>query len=95
MEDSKPDPSPATMAGKKRKHQDEHGEGSTDALYSNKARNRPSADAPLNPTYGQRCAIPGLDDETAMERDEDELNHGDEMDALAYLKAVRLVLPWI
>lgn len=74
------------MAGTKRK-QDEDSPG---ALYSNKSRSRPSVEARVDPTYGQRSAIPGLDD-TAFDGDEDGLNYDEDMDALAYLRSVRLV----
>jgi hypothetical protein len=74
------------MAGTKRKH----GEGSSDPLYSNKSRSRPSiVESRVDPTYGQRSAIPGLD--TAG--DEDELDYGEDgSDALSYLRSVRLVI---
>ena len=71
------------MADNKRKQQEE----STDELYSNKSRSRPSATARLDPTYGQRSAIP-LDEEG---EDDADLQYDEEMDALAYLKSVRLV----
>ena len=45
----------------------------------------------MDPTYGQRSAIPGLDDYTAFDGDEDGLNYDEDMDALAYLRSVRLV----
>ena len=77
----------ATMAGTKRKH----GEDSPDAFYSNKSRSRPSVEARIDPTYGQRSAIPGLDDDTIMEGEDEDLNYDEEMDALAYLRSVRLV----
>lgn len=75
------------MAGGKRKH----GEESPEQIYTNKSRSRPSVEARVDPTYGQRSAIPGLDDETTMEGEEEWLNNEDNMSALAYLKAVRLV----
>jgi hypothetical protein len=75
------------MAGTKRKH----GEEISDAMYSNKSRSRPSVEARVDPTYGQRSAIPGLDDNTVMEGDEDDFYYDEDMDALAYLRAVRLV----
>jgi len=76
-----------TMGGTKRKH----GDDSTDALYTNKSRSRPSGEARIDPTYGQRSAIPGLDDDTIMEGEDEDLNYDEEMDALAYLRSVRLV----
>jgi hypothetical protein len=41
----------------------------------------------MDPTFGQRSAIPGLDDYTAVS-DED-LDYGEDMDALSYLRSVR------
>jgi len=75
------------MAGKKRKHDEEPPSG----MYNNKSRSRPSVEARVDPTYGQRSAIPGLDDDTRMEGEDDELNYDEDMDALAYLRSVRLV----
>ena len=77
------------MANTKRKH----GSDSPDQLYSNKSRARASIEARVDPTYGQRSALPGLDDETIMEGQEDWLDYDEGMDALSYLRAVRLVLP--
>jgi hypothetical protein len=77
----------AIMAGIKRRH----GEELSDTVYSNKSRSRPSIEARVDPTYGQRSAIPGLDDDTTMEGEEDDLTYDEEMDALAYLRSVRLV----
>lgn len=79
----------ATMGGTKRKNEEEY----SGEVYSNKSRSRPSVEARIDPTYGQRSAIPGLDDDTTMEGEEDDLNYDEEMDALAYLRAVRLVDP--
>jgi hypothetical protein len=76
------------MAGAKRKHS----EDSPEQLYTNKSRSKPSAEARVDPTYGQRSAIPGLDDYTIIDGLEDGLSYGEDMDALAYLRAVRLVL---
>jgi hypothetical protein len=77
----------ARMAGTKRKH----GDDSPDTVYTNKLRSRPSGEARIDPTYGQRSAIPGLDDDTIMEGESDDLNYDEEMDALTYLRSVRLV----
>ena len=46
-------------------------------------------EARVDPTYGQRSAIPGLDDDTVMEGDEDTLDYDEDMEALKYLRAVR------
>lgn len=75
------------MSSSKRKHD----EDSTEQLYSNKSRSRPTVEPRMDPTYGQRSALPGLDDDTTMEGDEELLNYDEDMDALAYLRAVRLV----
>lgn len=72
------------MADNKRKQELD---SSTDELYSNKSRARPSATARLDPTYGQRSAFP-VDEEG---EEDGEFAYDDEMDALAYLKSVRLV----
>ncbi|KUJ13721.1 uncharacterized protein LY89DRAFT_720948 [Mollisia scopiformis] len=72
------------MAGRKRKSPQD----SSDEIYSNKSRSRPSADAKVDPTYGQRSAIPGLDDDTAF--GEDDLVYEEDMAALEYLRSVRL-----
>jgi hypothetical protein len=75
------------MAGRKRKH----GQDSPNELYSNKTRARPTAEPRVDPTYGQRSAIPGLDDDANIDGFEEDLNYNDQ-DALSYLRAVRLVL---
>lgn len=76
------------MAGSKRKL----GDGYSDGLYSNKSRSKSSTEPRVDPTYGQKTAIPGLDDDTIMEAEDDELDYDEEMGALAYLRKVRLVL---
>lgn len=77
----------AVMAGAKRKQ----GEGSPSQLYSNKSRSRPSViEARVDPTYGQRSALPGLDNETTVAWDEGGLAYDeDSLDALSYLRSVR------
>ncbi|PVH72756.1 hypothetical protein DL98DRAFT_563448 [Cadophora sp. DSE1049] len=72
------------MAGTKRKSRGD----TPEEVYSSKARAKPSAEAKVDPTYGQRSAIPGLDDETLQYGDED-FDYDEDMDALAYLRAVR------
>jgi len=72
------------MAGSKRKHDGVATEGE----YSNKARAKPAAIARVDPTYGQRSAIP-LDEDN--NDDDADLSREEEMDALAYLRSVRLV----
>ncbi|EHK97588.1 hypothetical protein M7I_6640 [Glarea lozoyensis 74030] len=72
------------MAASKRKH---HEDGPS---QSNKSRARAPGEAyaRVDPTYGQRSAIPGLDDETNGD-DEGTLNYDEDMDAIAYLRSVR------
>lgn len=45
----------------------------------------------LDPTFGQRSAIPGLDDYSRVEYEDGELDYGDDEDenALSYLRSVR------
>jgi hypothetical protein len=64
-----------------------------DPSYGNKSRTRAPGEAyaRVDPTYGQRSAIPGLDDYTRDDDDGDSLNYDADMDALAYLRSVRLV----
>jgi hypothetical protein len=57
--------------------------------YNKKSRS--AIEPRIDPTYGQRSAIPGLDDDTAF-NDGDELDYSEDMDALAYLRSVRSVL---
>lgn len=73
------------MAGMKRKH----GVNPSDGVEFYTSSSRTSFEARIDPTYGQRSAIPGLDDQTVMEGDKDTLDYDDEMDALRYLRAVR------
>lgn len=82
------------MTDNKRKYE-EAGSGSEDEILVEpsikKSRFKPSSEARVDPTYGQRSAIPGLDDENTMAGD-DWLDYEDGMEALTYLRAVRLVL---
>jgi len=75
------------MESKKRKLNDE--EVSAEPLYNNKYQSTP---ANVDPTYGQRSAFPGLDDDYEQGGDGDP-DYDEEMDAMVYLRAVRLVLP--
>jgi len=75
------------MNGTKRKLEND----TSSQLYSNKMRSRPSIEARVDPTYGQRSALPGLDPDTAIEGDDEELNFEEGINALTYLRAVRLV----
>ncbi len=53
---------------------------------SSKANSQPRVD----PTYGQRSAFPGLDSYSAyVDNDDDDLEYGDDIEALQYLQAVR------
>jgi hypothetical protein len=58
--------------------------------HSNKSRARAPGEAyaRVDPTYGQRSAIPGLDNETGSDEDAS-LNYDEDMDAIAYLRSVR------
>lgn len=42
-----------------------------------------------DPTYGQRAAFPGLDDDEPRQIIDDDLEYEEDFGALAYLKAVR------
>ncbi|KAG9244552.1 hypothetical protein BJ878DRAFT_441135 [Calycina marina] len=57
-------------------------------LYNNKSRDKPSIEGRVDPTYGQRSALPGLDEDPAFGGD-DELSYDDDMDAISYLRSVR------
>ncbi|OBT39721.1 hypothetical protein VE00_09895 [Pseudogymnoascus sp. WSF 3629] len=43
----------------------------------------------LDPTYGQRSAFPGLDDEGGFGTEDDDLDYGDDAGAISYLRSVR------
>lgn len=58
-------------------------------LYSNKARKKPSTEASLDPVYGQRSALPGLDPGTLEDGDGEETNPEGGISPLMYLRAVR------
>jgi hypothetical protein len=47
------------------------------------------AEGKPDPTYGQRAAFPGLDDDASGQISDDELEFEESGDALAYLRAVR------
>ncbi|KAM3068441.1 hypothetical protein ACMFMG_009580 [Clarireedia jacksonii] len=68
------------MAGTKRQRSP-----SPSRLYSNKSRAKASVEARVDPIYGQRSALPGLDPDTLDGDDDDQ----DGADALNYLRAVR------
>jgi hypothetical protein len=81
---------PTMVAGTKHKQEEEVFPA---RLYSNKSRSRPSVvEARVDPIYGQRSALPGLDNdnEPTAVWDEDGLPYDDGgMDALSYLRSVR------
>ena len=90
-----PSTSPTTLThetmGTKRKRATPPG---SPAVFNNKMKT--SVEARVDPTYGQRNALPGLDPDTRDQADEDSQisydddgNMGD--DALSYLRSVRLV----
>ncbi|OBT67764.1 hypothetical protein VE03_03500 [Pseudogymnoascus sp. 23342-1-I1] len=43
----------------------------------------------IDPTYGQRSAFPGLDEEGGYATEDDDLDYGDDAGAISYLRAVR------
>jgi hypothetical protein len=43
----------------------------------------------VDPTYGQRSAFPGLDEYSAGAIEDEDLEYGDDVEALRYLQAVR------
>ncbi|CAD6498945.1 BgTH12-04600 [Blumeria graminis f. sp. triticale] len=57
-------------------------------IYSSKSRSRPPNEALIDPVYGQRSALPGLDDVYVADDCVDSTN-GIGIEALAYLRAVR------
>ncbi|KAJ4298737.1 hypothetical protein N0V88_003769 [Collariella sp. IMI 366227] len=72
---------------------DEHDEP---AIQSSNKRRREQqnskskgAEGKPDPTYGQRCAFPGLDDDESVQITDDDLEFEESGDALAYLRAVR------
>ncbi|TVY45903.1 hypothetical protein LSUB1_G000481 [Lachnellula subtilissima] len=74
------------MSGTKRKHS---GDSPSEVYNFKSSRSRPSVEARVDPTYGQRSALPGLDDASRINGDNDELDYSEDMDALGYLRAVR------
>ncbi|RFU27168.1 hypothetical protein B7463_g9167, partial [Scytalidium lignicola] len=71
------------MAGTKRKR--DHDNSNTGPG----TRSRPAVEPRIDPTYGQRSALPGLDDDT-LDGGDNELQYDEEgMQALMYLRAVR------
>lgn len=76
------------MEGVKRKSWDDT---SAETPPLKKQHSAKTVEARVDPTYGQRSAIPGLDDDTSF-GDEDELDYSEDMNALEYLRSVRLVI---
>ena len=52
-------------------------------------KQKQSSQARVDPTYGQRSAFPGLDSYSAYTDEDDDLEYGDDIEALQYLQAVR------
>lgn len=73
------------MAGTKRKH----GDNTPGQINGSKSQARQSEVQPrLDPTYGQRSALPGLDDDNITA--DDDLDYAEtDSEALHYLKTVR------
>ena len=74
------------MSGTKRKHS---GDSPSEVYNFKSSRSRPTVEARVDPTYGQRSALPGLDDSSRNNGDNNELDNSEDMDALSYLRAVR------
>jgi hypothetical protein len=74
------------MVATKRKHHLD----SPNEVYGNKSRAKPAVEARVDPTYGQRSALPGLDNDANFDGFDEDLNY-DDQDALRYLRAVRFV----
>ena len=70
-------------AGTKRKHSDVP----QDVIYSNKSRTRPSTEAHIDQTYGQRSALP--EDDLVASNFDDVEYIGASSEALNYLRSVR------
>jgi hypothetical protein len=82
--------------GSKRDHNAIAAEDNEQSSYSPSKRRREQqsskprqAEGKPDPTYGQRTAFPGLDDEDATQITDDDLEFEETGDALAYLRAVR------
>ncbi|EKD11971.1 hypothetical protein MBM_09834 [Drepanopeziza brunnea f. sp. 'multigermtubi' MB_m1] len=64
--------------------------GDTPEEVYNSAKHRKSTiEARVDPTTGQRSALPGLDDHVLQYSDDGDFDYDNNMDALAYLRAVR------
>jgi single-stranded DNA-binding protein len=87
---------PVTM-GPKRNHNAVTAGDDNDSSYSssNKRRREQQNSKPKqvegkpDPTYGQRTAFPGLDDDGSAQISDDDLEFEANAEALAYLRAVR------
>ena len=55
----------------------------------NDQKQKQSGQARVDPTYGQRSAFPGLDSYSAYAEEDDDLEYGDDIEALQYLQSVR------
>ncbi|KAK3898501.1 hypothetical protein C8A05DRAFT_18939 [Staphylotrichum tortipilum] len=68
---------------------DESNSASTKRRREQHSSKPKQAEGKPDPTYGQRIAFPGLDDDGAAKMIDDDLEFEEDADALAYLRAVR------
>ena len=59
--------------------------------HSSNAPPKEGTQGRIDPTYGQRSAFPGLDEEGGFGTEDDDLYYGDDAGAISYLRAVRCV----
>ncbi|KFZ13685.1 hypothetical protein V502_06483 [Pseudogymnoascus sp. VKM F-4520 (FW-2644)] len=57
--------------------------------HSSNAPPKEGTQGRIDPTYGQRSAFPGLDEEGSFGAEDDDLDYGDDSGAISYLRAVR------
>lgn len=69
----------------------EYDETSKRPRHSGNAAPKEGTQGRIDPTYGQRSAFPGLDEESGFGEKDDDLDYGDNAEALSYLRAVRCV----
>lgn len=72
------------------------GDNDESSSYSSNKRRREQqnskskqGDGKPDPTYGQRCAFPGLDGDDPAQSTDDDLEFEEDTGAIAYLRAVR------
>jgi hypothetical protein len=82
--------------GSKRNHNALAADDNDEPRYPSNKRRREQqnskskqAEGKPDPTYGQRAAFPGLDDDEPAQLTDDDLEFEQNTDALAYLRAVR------